>query len=170
MEYLWNMMVFNGHDEKEPIEWRYLPYTRTIYFSGQCKGTFAWDMALHGTVPPFEDPGISIDFLVLEFRSCESWLMNWLYDWWTIGEHHRHSLMISGAMPLLACNIPTFQGFHIYWHCNIVHQYRRAIVHTSFERMSVILDIMTYLNSATFLQCGPFPVNNWVVYQTTDIL
>ena len=43
---------FNGHDELDPIYWRYLPFFKA-YFSGLCKGISSQNMALYGTVPPF---------------------------------------------------------------------------------------------------------------------
>ena len=42
--------------QQEPIGWRYLPL-----FLGLCEGISPQNMALYGTVPPFQDPEIPID-------------------------------------------------------------------------------------------------------------
>jgi hypothetical protein len=39
------------------------------YFSGLCKGISLQNMALYGTVPPFWDPGIPIEKMVLSTDS-----------------------------------------------------------------------------------------------------
>jgi hypothetical protein len=44
---------FNGHDEKEPIDWRYRFHICLAYLSGLCKGISPQNMPLYGTVPPF---------------------------------------------------------------------------------------------------------------------
>ena len=51
------MMLINGHFRD--LNWRYLPYIRPM--KGPCKGISPQNMALHGAVPPFWDPGMPIE-------------------------------------------------------------------------------------------------------------
>ena len=51
--------MINGHDEKEPIDWRYLPYIRPMfqaYGSGDIPLKEGNDGQTCGPVPPFWDP------------------------------------------------------------------------------------------------------------------
>ena len=51
-----------------------LPTIYKAYFSGLCKGIDTQNMALYGTnVPPFEDPGITIDYISIKLVESQQY-------------------------------------------------------------------------------------------------
>ena len=54
-------IAYNQWPCEEPIDWRYLPYE--AYFDTYFFGNIRINIVLYGTVPPFEDPEIPIDFM-----------------------------------------------------------------------------------------------------------
>ena len=43
------------------LNWRYLPYIRPIFIGLKFQGISPQNIALYGTVPPFQDPEIPIE-------------------------------------------------------------------------------------------------------------